>query len=228
MSDFPTLERELLEAHGRRHDRRRWRASASVARALVAAAVVIAVVAIVAWVGDAPPGDEVPAARWNEVEDAAHALHVSVPPGWEVTARSLTPHLADPREVLSVGTFPLRYREAKCAQYPTGALEAMGPSDAFVTVQERGRGVSSVGFGARPRAFADSAAPFSSPGDMSHCVQTSLRLTQYMLPFTDAGRHFIAFVVLGPDVSDARRAEAFAILDRLAIDAKTPDWVASP
>ena len=47
--------------------------------------------------------------------------------------------LSDPRELLSVGTFPLAYRQSACNHMPDGALRSMGAADGFVSVQERGR-----------------------------------------------------------------------------------------
>ncbi len=84
---------------------------------------------------------------------AAHGITVTLPAGWRRAPSSLTPHLTDPHEVVAVGTYDLRYRRTDCAQIPGSALEDLGATDAFVTVQERGRGSSSIGFAARPKHF---------------------------------------------------------------------------
>jgi hypothetical protein len=48
------------------------------------------------------------------VNDPLHGIAVELPPGWQRATVSLTPNLEDPRDVLSVGTFALRYRETDC------------------------------------------------------------------------------------------------------------------
>jgi hypothetical protein len=53
------------------------------------------------------------------IHDTTHGLTVKLPPGWQRPTASLTPHLEDPREVLSAGTFPLRYRQTGCAHLPS-------------------------------------------------------------------------------------------------------------
>ena len=72
------------------------------------------------------------------VTDQTHGLAVELPPVWERASASLTPGLGDPREVLSVATFPLRYRPTGCAHVAGSALDDLGERDAFVTLQERG------------------------------------------------------------------------------------------
>src|SRR5690348_10575372 len=63
-------------------------------------------------------------------------LTYSVPPGWHAARRSLTPHLLNPRQALTVATGPLP-AGGRCAQFPTAALAAMSPSDVLLAVQER-------------------------------------------------------------------------------------------
>src|SRR5919107_4418998 len=57
----------------------------------------------------------------------ARGVTVVLPTGWRRARESLTPALTDPREVLSVATFPLRYRHTQCAQVPGAALLDLGP-----------------------------------------------------------------------------------------------------
>jgi hypothetical protein len=56
---------------------------------------------------------------------------VELPPGRQRATVSLTPGLVDPREVLSVATFPLRYRPTRCDHVPGSALEDLGPRKGF-------------------------------------------------------------------------------------------------
>ena len=56
---------------------------------------------------------------------------------WRIADETLTPDLADPMEVLSLGTYPLRPGGDDCAQIPENALEDLGPLDAFISLQRR-------------------------------------------------------------------------------------------
>ncbi len=48
------------------------------------------------------------------------------------------------------------------------------------------------------------------------------------MPFADAGRHFYALVVVGPDAPRRVHKEAFALLDSLRFDRRVqPDWPSS-
>jgi hypothetical protein len=105
----------------------------------------------------------------------------------------------------------------------------MGPRDGFLTILERGRDPRSnwAEFPPRPRHFASAARP-QHGGDLAACLHGTPKLIDYWLPFTDAGRHFYAMIVLGTDAPPAIRAQAFGILDRVRFDpAVTPDWRAS-
>src|SRR3954451_6916692 len=80
-----------------------------------------------------------------------------LPSGWHAATRSLTPHLANPREVLTAGTGRLASSPQRCAQFPSGALAAMRPTDVLVTVQERYG--STASFPGRPKHFTLGPAP---------------------------------------------------------------------
>jgi hypothetical protein len=172
--------------------------------------------------GGSPPGATTP---WRTVSDARHGLSFQLPSGWQRAHVNLTPHLVDPREELSVGTFPLRYRPGgPCAQFPVSALEDLGPRDAFMTIQERGRG-SAAGFPPRPRHFGPGlGGPAEAPG----CVPGK-SFTNHWFTFADGGRHFHVLVVFGPDARKAVERQAWRILDSLKIDpAVQPSWKGSP
>ena len=146
-----------------------------------------------------------------------------LPSGWRAAAESLTPHLTDPREELAVATFPLRYRETACAHMPGSALEDLGQSDAFVTLEERGLdpGSSWVGFPARPARFGPS---LGGPSEASACTPTA-RFTDHWFTFSDAGRHFHVLVAFGPQAPEEVRRQAWTILDSLRVDpGVVPDW----
>jgi hypothetical protein len=235
MSVLPELEHALEAAARRRFAggrRRLPRPSARRLRPALALAAAAALVALGAGMlgraGDereAVPGT--PLDRWTSTAVPAWGVEGSLPPGWTRAAESLTPRLVDPREVFSAGTFPLRAADGGCHHLPAGALAAMGPADAFVSVQERGRGAAAGGFPPRPPAFA--AAATMEPAVGSHCALGVGGATASWFSFADASRSFHALVVTGPDAPAGVRADAFGILDRLRFDpARQPDWDASP
>jgi len=157
------------------------------------------------------------------VEVRQHGLTVALPEGWQAAAQSLTPHLLDPREELSVATFPLRYRETSCAHVPGSALEDLGPRDAFVSLEERGLDSTSTwqGFPQRPARFGPA---LGGPSEASACVPGA-RFEDHWFGFSDGARHFHVMVAFGPDAPADVREQAWAILDRLRVDpGVVPDW----
>jgi hypothetical protein len=154
---------------------------------------------------------------------SGHGLTAELPAGWQQAAGKLT-RLEDPREALSVGTFPLRYRQAGCYQMPSSALDDLGAGDALVTLQERGTDPKSSwpDFPQRPTHFGPTPGDTSS--DAPACAPRG-RFVSHWFRFTDAGRHFHVLVAFGPDASAATREQAWAILDSLRVDpAVRPDW----
>jgi hypothetical protein len=72
--------------------------------------------------------------------DVRHGYSVALPTGWYRARRNLTPQLLDPREILSVATYPLRYqRRARCRipGCPTPALNGFRATDILMSIQER-------------------------------------------------------------------------------------------
>jgi len=186
---------------------------------------IVAVVVLLAAAGLGACGEK-PAAseqqEWHPFTVARHGLAGLLPPGWRRATVSLTPSLIDPREVLSVATFPLAYRPTRCAHVAGSALEDLGPRDAFVTLQERGLDPASTwpDFPARPAHFGPD---LGGPSEASECVPGA-RFTDHWFGFTDAGRHFHVLVAFGPDASPEVH-QAWEILDRVRIDPTVrPDW----
>src|SRR4051794_26016923 len=68
--------------------------------------------------------------------DATNRFAVTYPRDWTRAETNLTPRLASPKEILSIGTYPLRPGGSNCAQVPVNALEDLGPADAFFTIEE--------------------------------------------------------------------------------------------
>jgi hypothetical protein len=143
----------------------------------------------------------------------AHGLTATLPAGWHSASRSLTPHLVEPREVLAVATYPLRYRETECAHVAGSALEDLGPTDAFVTLQERPPGPSARGFPRRPKHFGPR---LGGPSEAAQCVPKA-RFTDHWFTFSDVGRRFHVDLAFGPKTTSATRRQAWTILDGLRV-----------
>jgi hypothetical protein len=171
-------------------------------------------------------GEATPPASASPMTVRAHGLTAELPPGWQAASESLTPHLTDPREELAVGTYPLRYRPTQCAHMPGSALEALGPGDAFVTLEERGLGVpeGEPDFPSRPARFGPQLGGASEAGDCA----PGARFSDHWFGFSDGGRHFHVLVAFGPQASATVRRQAWAILDGLRVDpGVVPDWRSS-
>lgn len=136
--------------------------------------------------------------------DNAGRFEISYPRDWFQAESSLTPNLSDPSELFSVASFPLVYRETECAHMPKGALDVMGSSDVFVSVQER-KALGSD-FEPRPQDFSQARKP-----TRLECIPENLR--QYWIRFKDAQRRFYALLVFGPSASLKSRELAWAVLN---------------
>ena len=117
----------------------------------------------------------------------------SLPAGWHVASRSLTPHLVNPREVFTAGTGRLVAQDGRCAQMPSAALAAMTPGDVLVTVQERFG--SEQGFPARPQRFALVA----QRSEAETCAGPHPAFVSHWSEFRDNGRAFHVLVAVGQE-----------------------------
>lgn len=205
---------DLLEVELRGAADRRWaprRAPRRSMRALAVAAtllVVLAIGAVVLLTGSGEHHASVPAGgEPTTYRDRAHHFSVTYPAGWHRAAQRLTPALADPREILTVGSgkLPPQHVASDCAQLPSRALKALGAGQALVTVQELARPVPS--FPPRPARWewgstrSDARLECAPPG-------VDLR----WLSFRQAGRAFYALVAIGPGSSAADGRRAMAVL----------------
>ncbi len=139
-----------------------------------------------------------------------------LPTGWHSAARSLTPHLSNPRELLSAGTGRLP-PGGECAHMPSAALRAMRADDVLVTVQERLGSPRS--FGVRPAHFRASGETRSEALD---CAGPRRRFTSHWFGFRDGGRGFHVLVAIGRTASPKRAHSAWALLDSLRIAPRRP------
>ena len=128
---------------------------------------------------------------------------------WRIADVTLTPNLTNPREVLSLGTYPLRQGGDRCAQIPENALEDLGWSDAFVSVQRVGGGRDLEEYPAWPPEFtydwfhARDDFPFWECLDRPDVSELYLRWVQVV---EDETLYFV-IVALGSDAFDTSRAQ---------------------
>jgi hypothetical protein len=151
-------------------------------------------------------------ARWRTHVDEGRRLSARIPPGWAVAGESLTPALADPVEILSIGTGAFKPGGERCAHVPERTLEALGSEDAFVTLVE-----FETGRGLPPRPADLLAAPGEEP-ESRGCLANADRLDYRVIPFTEAGRDFYLYLAFGARVTDERRREAAELLASLRFD----------
>jgi hypothetical protein len=174
---------------------------------------------------ESPPG-------WTSYRSTRWGYMVSLAANWQRATSSLTPNLADPREILSLGTFPLRYRPTNCEAFAGSAQQDLGDDDAFLTIMESGIPTPEheypegriVGVPQRPRRFG----PESGGGPRVTDCPGSRAMVQW-INFRDAGRYFYALVAFGKSAPGELRRDAYRILDCLRFDPDLkPYWRASP
>jgi hypothetical protein len=203
---------------------RLWRAGRRRRYRKVAATVTVLAAAVL-WAvdtGEAPEeAVDVATADLTHTEDPAQAFSVEYPSTWQRATTSLTPGRTNPVEILSLGTGDLVPGSRGCPQLPTGALEAMSPTDAFVTVQEE-LSAPAARLPNRPGRFPP--AGLEDGGQVPLCLAhpptfDDWPLRFWWLRFQDTGRGFYVLVAIGDQATEQTRAETWAILDSLRFDA---------
>jgi hypothetical protein len=163
---------------------------------------------------------------WTTYGSTEWGYSVSYPATWQRAERPVAARLTEPREILSLGTFPLRHRPTNCEAFAGSARQDLGPADAFLTVQERGFDHTSewLDFPQRPKRFAPTLSANVAGPACGDRPGTDVR----WFNFTDAGRHFHVLVVAGPDAPPDLRRDAWRILNTVRLDPKVkPDWPGS-
>lgn len=146
------------------------------------------------------------------------AYTVSFPSGWHRARGRVSPKLSNPREILSLGTLPLRYRPTDCEAFAGSAQQDVGPRDAFLTIQES-TGRSPGSFSPRPAHFGPTTkAPGQAvkPIQPSSCAHSDALVN--WIPFRDARREFYVLFAFGESAAQDLRAEAYGILDSLRFE----------
>jgi hypothetical protein len=159
-------------------------------------------------------------------EGGRSGVTVDYPADWARASKPLTPPGMDPRDILSVGSFPLRFRHTGCDAWAGSAQQDLGASDAFVSVRETGD-LSRADYGNFPARPPHFSAEFDQPPEPSPCPGGHGFLQQ--LRFSDAGRNFDVLLGFGAKVGEEGRREAYRVLDSLRFDPdRKPGWAASP
>ena len=184
-------------------------------RAITGAALVVAILALGSW---AVSAFEAPVVEPRKVEPIASPssntyrseedrFRVMVPKGWFISDEPLT-DIAEPRDVATLATFPLRPGGA-CA--PNRAIKDMERDDALIFVMEYSRPRGGP-WPQRPRRIEPSKRP-------PVAYECWLRSTT-LIRFRDAGRYFQIHVALGIVEHQARdtasekvRRQAYRILN---------------
>jgi hypothetical protein len=159
----------------------------------------------------APEGKS--AGQRARITDERHGYGVALPAGWYRARRNLTPQLTDPREILSVATYPLRYkRRARCgiSGCPTPALNGFGATDILISIQERVH--------ARTRteevAIDLERRQDGLRGEAGSCPRD--RVGWYAFEaFAEAGRSLYVLVVVGKRVPARKRSDMKRLLASL-------------
>lgn len=153
-----------------------------------------------------------PGSEGSRITDVRHGYSAALPAGWYRARRNLTPQLVDPREILSVATYPLRYqRRAPCRipGCPTPALNGFRATDILMSIQERVH--------ARPAAedvAIDLERRQAGRGGTGNCTRG--RVAWYAFEaFAEAGRSLYVLVVVGTRAPATARADLKRVLGSL-------------
>ena len=200
---------ELLDAA---RSRRRARMTAGAAVAVVAVAATV-------WLLPGRPGALIDdAVGQGESVRVWSDVQVTVPAGWTIADRTLTPSLMSPEEILSASTAAMPIGGDRCANVPEAAIEQLGPADAFVTVQR--------GFPVEPDdpvigALQEWPEASRDRTEFAECPDNGDQLTTYWFHAQLDGGGYYILGVFGAQAGEARRQQALAIVNSLQVPAAT-------
>ncbi len=190
---------------------------------------VLAVAASCSDDGDRPPGADldldvssttstVPTG-WATYSE--HGMTLRYPPEWNRADEVLTPHLGDTtrdweRASLGTGLLPPNDETAECAQFPVTAIEALGPADVLVSIQEP---TNDRDLPAKPDRLPRATTQGQSQAE--ECVRNGPAIRSGGAGISIDGRDFYLYVWMGLDVAEDDQALAWEVLDSLTVD---PSW----
>lgn len=154
---------------------------------------------------------------WTSNESLHRELEVRYPRRWTWARTTLTPHLSNPAEIFSVGTYPLRAKGPNCAQFPVNAISDLGPGDVLVSVQERSsaKAIDTSKPPLRPRYFRSKADSRHANDESPGCLNGPKTFSHWFIPFREYGRQFYAYVAFGNQASERNIRDAWMILGNL-------------
>lgn len=154
-----------------------------------------------------------------QIVDPARGFEVEYPEGWFLASESVTPHAGVGPDLFAVGTFVLRPDESRCAHMPVGALDDLGPTDAFVAVEERIGPTARISRNRARRPFQTLDGVDTGTG-LFECTDVSEREdfgVLRLVSFAESGRSCFVIIAIGREASDDRVAEAGAVLDSFTV-----------
>lgn len=188
-------------------------------RGLLAAATIGLIIAASATSGSEQRSQP---SAWRTYQSADGELAASFPAQWHPAPRRLVRWLVDPREVLSLGTGPLRIGAGgNCGRYPAAALVRMRARDRMISIQR-----STPRAGTRPRWFRHLdrwperfRLPPPEPFDISeHGGGPTRRLWTVRLDLRLGGRHYWVFTAFGSRPSRGAQRQVERILETVRFD----------
>jgi hypothetical protein len=146
------------------------------------------------------------ATHWATYHNPDEGFSVTYPDDWFRAASSLTPVLASPTEILSLGTYPIQPGGKACfdAYLPGNALADLGQADVFVTVQK----TSPERMPPRPATIGPDSATVKVDGLPACDPYHALQLKGWWIPFADQGQGFYVFVGAGPFAANDQQTMA--------------------
>jgi hypothetical protein len=149
---------------------------------------------------------------WRTYRDEKARLALRYPPGWQVSEGRLMPLLTEPRELVSLGTSALRSGDERCPQAPEAAVEALGSTDALISLLEFRSEAHAPPRSKRLLPFEGARAPTCNRLQLPSGFLVRSR------SFEDRGRVFQLYVAVGESASDETRRETTEILNSLTVD----------
>jgi len=160
-------------------------------------------------------------ARWHRYASERSAFSLRAPPGWRRSPERLVPRLLMPRELVSLGTFPMAVGQGgNCGREPVAAIRRMRPGDALITIQE-------YELTAPMREHLTDTFPPLARGIQIHrlypsspAAEAGRRVTQATVPFSENGRAFEALVYFARKPPQALRRTAVRIVEGMRFGAR--------
>ncbi|MEM9036403.1 MAG: hypothetical protein AAGD18_17525 [Actinomycetota bacterium] len=153
--------------------------------------------------------------------DPVAGVEVTYPARWHLVTDDLTPNAGLTAHFSLASYEPPANSGAGCNHLPVAALEALGPDDVFIHLEERGPlGPGAAGFAPRPQDFAATVDGIDA-GDAWACLgpdhRDDLAVLRW-LDIRDNDRGLYLLVAVGTDATDDDIDRTIDTLNSLTID----------